>query len=64
MAKVKEPTALQRMEDMVVLMFNKTVAKANVNELYSAIIQLRDEDDYIANEQHKIKSINWEDLIP
>jgi hypothetical protein len=64
MAKVKEPTALQRMEDMVVIMFNKTVATANVDELYTAIIQLRDEDDYIANEQHKIKSINWEDLIP
>lgn len=64
MAKVKKPSALQRMEDMVVIMFNKTVATANVDELYTAIIQLRDEDDYIANEQHKIKSINWEDLIP
>jgi len=63
MAKVKETITLQRMEDMVGIMFNKPMSKANVDELYSAIIQLKDEDDYLANEQHKIKSINWEDLI-
>ena len=63
MAKVKNTITLQRMEDMVGIMFNKPMSKASVDELYSAIIQLKDEDDYLANEQHKIKSINWEDLI-
>jgi len=64
MAKVKETSALERLEDMILIMFNKTVAKANVDELYTGILQLKDEDEYIANEQHKIKSINWEDLLP
>lgn len=54
---------LERLEEMVVVMYNITLENASLQEMSEALTQIMAEDEYIAEYEARRKTINWEDLL-